>query len=98
MQKITEIRSSDSPFIQSVTRVQYTIDGIDIEPPDGNWAIVVIKHHGRTQVLHTGTVIKPVPLYFEKDDEYIGISFKPSTFLPCLPAKQLVNTGMLLPQ
>jgi hypothetical protein len=98
MQKTSETRSSDSPFIQTVTRVRYNADGIDIEPPDGNWAIVVIKHHGQLQVLHTGTVTKPVPLCFEKDDEYIGISFKPSAFLPCLPAKPLVNTGMFLTQ
>jgi hypothetical protein len=98
MQKISETRSSESPFIQTVTRVRYIADSIDIEPPDGNWAIVVIKHHGQPQVLHTGTVTKAVPLRFEKDDEYIGISFKPSAFLPYLPAKQLVNTGMFLPQ
>ena len=97
MQKISETRSSDSRFIQSVTRVKYTVDSIDMEPPDGHWAIVVLKHRGETQVLHTGTVIKPVTLRFEKDDEYMGITLKPSTFLPRFPAKQLVNTGMFLP-
>jgi hypothetical protein len=43
-------------------------------------------------------VTKPVLLHFEKDDEYIGISFKPSTFLPCLPAKPLVDCGSSLPR
>jgi AraC-like DNA-binding protein len=98
MQKISETRSSDSPFIQSVTRVKYTDDSIDLEPPDGHWAIVVLKHHGKTNILHTGTVTKPVKLRFEKDDEYIGISFKPSAFLTRFPAQQMVNTGMYLPQ
>ena len=98
MQKVSETRASDSPFVQSVTRVRYTDNSADIEPPDGHWAIVVIKHHDQTRILHTGTAAKPVNLHFEKDDEYIGISFKPSTFLSHLPAKQLVNVGMELPQ
>ena len=96
MQKISETRSSDSPFVQSVTRVRYTGESIDVEPPDGHWAMVFLKHHDQTQILHTGTVTKPVTLRFEKDDEYMGITFKPSTFLPRFPAKQLVNTGMFL--
>jgi hypothetical protein len=98
MQKVAETRSSDSPFIQSVSRVKYTGESVDIEPPDGHWAIVVLKHHGKTQILHTGTVTKPVTLHFEQDDEYMGISFKPSTFLTRFPAQPLVNTGMYLPQ
>jgi hypothetical protein len=98
MQKIAEIRLSDSPFIQSVTHVRYTADNVDVEPPDGHWAIVVLKHLDKTHVLHTGTVTKPVILHFEKDDEYIGITFKPSTFLPRFPATQMLNTGMYLPQ
>jgi hypothetical protein len=98
MHKIAETRSSDSPFIQSVTRVRYTCDSIDIEPPDGHWAIVAIKHHDQTHILHTGTVSKPVTLRFEKDDKYIGITFKPSAFLPRFPATRLVDTGMSLPK
>lgn len=98
MQKIAETRRSDSPFIQSVTRVKYTSDCIDIEPPDGHWAIVILNHHGQTRILHTGTVTKAVTLRFEKDDEYIGISFKPSTFLTRFPAQKLVDTGMYLPK
>jgi|SRR5688572_5999845 len=97
MQKISETRSSDSPFVQSVTRVRYTGESIDVEPPDGHWAMVFLKHHDQIQILHTGTVTKPVTLRFEKDDEYMGITFKPSTFLHRFPSKQLVNTGMFLP-
>jgi len=98
MRKISETRSSDSPFIKSVTRVRYTEASTEVEPPDGHWALVVIKHRGQTQVLHTGTTTKPVTLRFEKEDEYIGISFKPGTFLPHLPAEQLVDCGMFLPK
>src|SRR5687767_2893189 len=85
MPKVSETRSSDFPLIQSVTRVRYTSDSIDLEPPDGHWAIVILKHREQTQILHTGTITKPVNLRFEKDAEYMGITFKPSVFLPRFP-------------
>jgi hypothetical protein len=58
---------------------------------------VVLKQRGRTTVLQTGLITRPVLLANEAGDSYLAISFKPGVFAPKTPGSQMVDRGLVRP-
>jgi hypothetical protein len=92
-----EQRASDSPFVDSITRVTYGRDTHDVTTPDGHWDIVIQRRGGRVFVLQTGLITKPVALEYGAGDEYLAISFKPGVFLTGMPGELMLDRGRPLP-
>jgi hypothetical protein len=94
---VKEVRASDSPLVERVTRVRFDSDWRGVTTPDGCWDIVVRRVSGRLELLQTGLITRPVELAYGAGDEYLSISFKPGVFMPGLPGKRMVDRGLLRP-
>lgn len=92
-----QVRASDSPLVERITRVRFDGDWRGVTTPDGCWDLVVRRVEGRLELLQTGLITKPVPLAYAGGDEYLSISFKPGVFMPRLPGKRMVDRGVLRP-
>jgi hypothetical protein len=90
-------RPSDSPLVERIMHTRFVGEGGDVTTPDGCWDLVVLRLKGRTQVLQTGLITRPVELGFAEGDEYMCISFKPGVFMPQLPGAQMVDRGLPRP-
>ncbi|AKF10007.1 helix-turn-helix domain-containing protein [Sandaracinus amylolyticus] len=92
-----QVRSSDSPFVERVTRVTYDAAVRELSTPDGTWDLVVIEREGRRLVLQTGLITRPVELENDAGDAYLAISFKPGVFLAKQPGVSTVDRGIVQP-
>ncbi|APR85503.1 Transcriptional regulator, AraC family protein [Minicystis rosea] len=92
-----EVRASDSPFVERVTLVTHEATSREWSTPDGCWDIVVIRRQGRTIVLQTGLISRPVLLESEAGDSYLSISFKPGIFAPKTPGLEMLDRGLVRP-
>src|SRR6185437_8467117 len=92
-----EVRPSDSPLVERITRVTYDEPTREWSTPDGCWDIVVMKHGGRVTVLQTGLISRPVALENDAGDSYLAISFKPGVFAPKTPGSEMLDRGLVRP-
>jgi hypothetical protein len=92
-----DVRASDSPLVERITRVRFDAAWRGITTPDGCWDIVVRRVQGRIELLQTGLITRPVELAYDAGDEYVSISFKPGVFMPRLPGKRMIDRGLLRP-
>ena len=90
-------RPSDSPYIQSVSRIIHTTDNIGTAIPDGYWDIVILKRKGSVVVFCTGIMTHWVTIAREAGEELLTISLKPNIYIPDLSAQQLVDRALALP-
>lgn len=97
MSVVREVRASDSPLVESVTRVRFEADWQGVTTPDGCWDIVVRRVGGRLEILQTGLITRPVPLTYAAGEEYLSISFRPGVFMPESPGKVMVDRGLVRP-
>ncbi len=97
MTVVRDVRASDSPLVERITRVRFEADWRGETTPDGCWDIVVRRVGGRVELLQTGLITRPVELAYDAGDEYLSISFKPGVFMPQLPGKRMVDRGLLRP-
>jgi AraC-like DNA-binding protein len=64
-----------------------------------HWEMVVTRHSARTATLTVrGPETKATSLDFPADVEWLGIRFKPGTVMPHLPASELVDGAVTLPE
>jgi hypothetical protein len=92
-----DVRASESPLVERITRVRFSGDWRGVTTPDGCWDLVVRRVAGRVELLQTGIITRPVELAYAAGDEYLSISFKPGVFMPRLPGKRMVDRGLLHP-
>ena len=92
-----ETRGSDSPLVERITQVTYDGSVKEWTTPDGCWDIVVMRRAGRTTVLQTGLISRPVLLANEAGDSYLAISFKPGVFAARTPAADMLDRGLVRP-
>ena len=90
-------RASDSPLVERITEVVYEARTEELSTPDGCWDIVVLRRSGRTSVLQTGLISRPVRLVNDAGDGFLAISFKPGVFAPRTPGAQMVDRGLVRP-
>src|SRR5215831_1843933 len=91
-------RLSDSPVVERVWRAHG--EGTDpfLSVAESRWQIVVTAYNGMMRLTVRGPETKATPLGdCPTDREWFGILFQLGTFMPHLPARNLVNGELTLP-
>src|SRR5436305_7784951 len=92
-----EERRSDSPFVERVWRTQSERAGTFISLAMSHWQMCVWRHNGKTNVTVRGPETKATPTIVPDNAAFVGIVFKLGTFMPQLPASNLVDGALNLP-
>jgi AraC-like DNA-binding protein len=93
-----EAKPSDSPWVEAIWHTHSNKGGEFISQAETNWGLVITRQAGVVSVTVRGpeTVARPAPVPTKA--EFLGISFKLGTYMPILPAKDLVNAPANLPE
>jgi AraC-like DNA-binding protein len=98
MKFVFENRDSDSPLVETIWRTQSVGSGSFISPATSNMEMVITRQQDAMCFTVRGpeTIASPAPI--PENAEFVGILFKLGTFMPVLPASQLVDGGIDLPE
>lgn len=94
---ISEERSSDSPFIETITRGRTASDGATIRPAEIHWHMVFARHNGNLYPFVVGPWTTSGVVSFTEGAEILWIKFKLGTCIPHLPTRNLVDRETILP-
>jgi hypothetical protein len=93
-----EERLSDSPFVERIWRTQSEHTGDFLSVAASQWEMVVSRYNGETTMTVRGPETKATPLHVTLvGGEFFGIIFKHGTVMPYLPASNLVDGDVDLP-
>lgn len=97
---IYEERSSDSPYIETVTRGWTVSDGSTIRPAEISWHMVFVRDasRGRAHPLLVGPLTTAGVVAWGEGAEILWIRFKVGTFMPHLLARDLLDVETHLPE
>lgn len=96
---IDEERPSDSPFVDRIWRSHSEGTAPFLSIAVSRCELVVTKMHGKITMMVRGPETKATPLGDSPSDgEWFGILLKLGTFLPHLPTRSLLDTGVTLPE
>ncbi len=98
MKFVFDSRASDSSFVETVWRTRTIGGGSFISRAECRWGMVVTRELDRTYLTLLGPETKAMPAPVPKDAEIFGIIFRIGTFMPNLPAQNLVDGGINLPE
>jgi AraC-like DNA-binding protein len=98
MKFVFEERQSDSPFVDRVWRTRSEGGGSFISVAAIHWEMVVTRQYGRVTLTVRGPETKASLASIPEDAEFLGIIFKLGTFMPRLPASELVDRGINPPE
>ncbi len=93
-----EERSSDSPFVESITRGFTLSDGSTIRPAESHWHMVFTRVNGLVRPLVVGPLTTAGTAVWGEDAEILWIKFKPGTFIPHMPTKDFLDKEVILPE
>src|SRR5258708_11973162 len=93
-----EERLSDSPFVERIWRTQSERAGSFISLALSHWQMCIWRYDVKTTLTVRGPETKATPSPVPENAEYIGIVFKLGTFMPHLPASNLVDGARNLPE
>lgn len=91
-------RSSDSAFVEAIWRTQSVGGGSFMSAAASNIEMVVTKQENAISFTVHGPFTKAFPAPIPVDAEFMGIIFKLGTFMPYLPASDLIDGGINLPR
>jgi Helix-turn-helix domain len=94
---IVEDRPSDSPYVERVWRAHSEGGGSFLSVAEYRSELVVTRHQGRVTVTVRGPETRVTRLSYPPDAQWRGIRLKPGAFLPSLPARDLVDGDVTLP-
>jgi len=97
MSLIYEQRSSDSPYIETITQGQTLSAGSAIRPAEIHWHLVLVRHTGHLHSLLVGPLTASGVVSWGEGAEILWIKFKLGAFMPHLPVRDYVNTEAVLP-
>ena len=97
MSIIYEERSSDSPYVETITRGWTESDGSTIRPAEVHWHMVFARHNGRIQPLVVGPWTSAGVASWAEGAEILWIKFKLGTFMPHLPPRDFLDVERILP-
>lgn len=97
MSIIYEERSSDSPYVETITRGWTESDGSTIRPAEVHWHMVFVRHNGRAQPLVVGPWTSAGVVSWAEGAEILWIKFKLGTFMPHLPPRDFLDVETILP-
>ena len=86
-----EERLSDSPFVQRIWRTQSESPSTFTSLASPYWEVVVTIYQGRTSFTVRGPETKATQAECPPDAQFFGIIFKMGTFMPHLPALNLLD-------
>lgn len=90
-------RPSESPFVERIWRAQSERAGSFLSVAASHWEMVVTRQYGKTMLTLRGPETKATPQNCSADGEWLGIRFKLGTVMPHLPASNLVDGALNLP-
>ena len=88
---IFDDRPSDSPFVERIWRCHSERAGTFLSIAATHWEMVVTRHKGKTTLTVRGPETKAATLDCPAEGEWLGIRFKLGTFMPRLPARNLLD-------
>src|SRR5437868_12729824 len=95
----SEVRSSDSSFVQAIWRTQSEGTGSFISPAAIHWDMLIMTYKGKTTFTVQGPETKATYASVPADAEWLGITFKLGTFMPVLlPTRLLDRHDVNLPE
>jgi AraC-like DNA-binding protein len=86
-----EERGSDSAFVETVWQTQSESEGTFISTAQIHFSMVVSRYQGKTLLTVRGPETKATPADCPAGAEFVGIVFKPGTFMPHLPARMVMD-------
>lgn len=92
-----EQRPTDSPFIEAIWRNHSEVGGSFISAAVGHWEIVVTKYNGKVTLTVRGPETRATLAHCPPGAEHYGMYFKMGSFMPYLPASQLRDGAITLP-
>lgn len=84
-----DVRSADSPFVETIWRTRSGRAGAFTSEAACNWEMVIATVDGETVVAARGPETRASEADYPADAEFFGIVFKLGTFMPHLPVKML---------
>lgn len=89
-----------SPFVDAIWRGRTEDAGSRLAPAGGCWVMLIERDtlRGATRVSVVGPMTQAMPMPYAAHVEFFAIKFKPGTFMPHLPANDLLNTIVPLPE
>jgi AraC-like DNA-binding protein len=89
---------SNSPLVEMIW--QSKSDGVTpfTSQAINHWEIVFWSHEGKPYVSVRGPETKATPAFAREGAEYLGIQFKPGSYMPHLPTIERVDGDILLPE
>ena len=97
MTLLFEERSSDSPYIETITRGWTVSDGSTIRPAEIHWHMVFTRHSGAMYPLYVGPLTTSGTVSWGEGGEILWIEFKLGTFMPHLPVRDFLDVETSLP-
>src|SRR5690242_9800320 len=95
----SEVRSSDSSFVQAIWRTQSEGTGSFISPAAIHWDMLLMRHLGKTTFTVQGPETKATRASLPADAEWLGITFRLGAFMPALlPVRLLDRHDVHLPE
>jgi AraC-like DNA-binding protein len=92
-----EERPSDSPYIEKIGRIRAESEYSSLCPADVHWNMLLTRHDGKTSLAVWGPMTKAAVMPYREGAEFLYIQFKLGTFIPYLPARNLLDAGTTLP-
>lgn len=91
-------RLSDSPFVERIWRAHSEANVPFLSVAASHWEMVVSKYQDQITFTVRGPETKVTPLECPPGGEWLGIRFKLGAIMPHLPASQLVDGAVNLPE
>ena len=93
-----EERATGSPFIETIWRNRSDSGGPFLSMAVSHWVMVVTRLQGRAYLTVRGPDTRPAPAICPPDAEHVGVFFKLGVVMPHLPAGNLVDGELNLPE
>lgn len=97
MRFVFQERPSDSPYVEKIWWTQSEHAGSFLSRAVTQWEMVVWHHQGTTQLTVRGPETHATWAGCPADADFVGIQFTLGTFMPRLPARNLVDAATTLP-
>ena len=97
MSIVYEQRRSDSPYVEAVTHGRTESDGSTVRPAECRWHMVVIRQDADARALAVGPLTGAGVASWAAGAEILWIRFALGTFMPHMPARNLLDTETVLP-
>jgi AraC-like DNA-binding protein len=88
---IFDDKPSDSPLVERIWRCHSERAGTFLSIAASHWEMVVTRHNGKTTLTVRGPETNAATLDCPAEGEWLGIRFKLGTFMPHLPARNLLD-------